>query len=458
MFIDSHAHLYDPKFDSDLERVLDRARAAGVERVLTFGDTMENSKRAIGLALRYPMSLAGVGVHPHHAREWSEEKLAELRKLAETPRVVAIGEIGLDYHYNHASRAVQRRAFREQLALAREMEMPVSIHCREAYEDLFEDLREEKAGELGGAIHCFSGEYEDAARLVDMGFYLGVGGTMTFPNAGPLRDAIKKIGIDYLTLETDAPYLAPQPKRGRRNEPAHLPYTARALAELTGHGYRDTARATRYNTQRAFRLSCDVEPQVVYIWEGRIYINLTNDCTNDCEFCHKFGEGVMRGVKVRLDAEPSEEAVLAAAVSPNYECYNEVVFSGLGEPTMRFDLLLRVARKLRGLGKRIVLETNGQAQLYHQESVIAQIEGLVDCLRVSLNAPTREAYNALCHPEDPERAFGAVCDLIRAAKGRIPEVVATALDLPEVDLEATRRLAEDELGVSFFIRPVERVT
>jgi TatD DNase family protein len=458
MFIDSHAHLFDPKFDSDLDRVLDRATTAGIERIITLGDNLENSKKAIGLALCYPMLLAAVGIHPHHAREWTDATEQSLRLFSETPRVVAIGEIGLDYHYHPDSCSIQRKVFRRQLALAHELGLPVAIHCREAYDDLLCDMKTEKAGEIGGAVHCFTGNLENARAIRDQGFYLGVGGTITFPNAQGLREIIVAIGIDYIILETDSPYLSPQCKRGRRNEPAHLPFIARIVADLTGHGYRDVARTTRYNTLCAFRLARDLEPQTVFILEGKIHINLTNDCTNDCRFCHKQGEGVLRGIRLRMTEAPSEQVILDALGEVPAEHYSEVVFSGLGEPTLRLDTLKKVASVLRGQGKRIVLETNGQANLSRKQSVLDELEGLVDSLRVSLNAPDRETYNTLCHPEDPEHAFDGVVAFLQQAKGRFPEVVATAVDLPEVHLEEVRTLAEKKIGVPLVVRPLERVT
>ncbi len=457
MFIDSHAHLFDRKFESDLDRVLERARTAGVERIVTLGDTIENSKRAIALALRHPMILAAAGVHPHHARSWNGTTEEELRRFTETPRVVAIGEIGLDYHYNPDSAHIQREVFRRQLALAREVGLPVSIHCRDAYDDLIEDLEAEEGHRVGGILHCFTGNLADARKLIEMGFYLGVGGTITFPNAEPLRNVIRETGIDFVVLETDSPYLAPQAKRGRRNEPAHLAYTARALADLTQHGYRDIARTTRYNTLRALRLCRDLDPQTVYVWEGQIYINITNDCTNDCEFCHKQGEGVLRGVRLAFSEPPSEDYILECLEDETLETYDSAVFSGLGEPTMRLKTLLRIAKALRNKGKRITLETNGQADLHRETSVLDDLEGVVDTLRVSLNASNREAYNSLCHPEDPERAFDAVVSFLKHAKDRFPEVVATSVDLPEIDLEAVRRLAEDDIGVPLVVREYERV-
>lgn len=457
MFIDSHAHLFDPKFDSDLDRVLERAHTAGIERIITLGDNIENSKRAIGLTLRHPTILAAVGIHPHHAREWTDATEQSLRLFCETPRVVAVGEIGLDYHYNPETCDIQRKVFRRQLALARELGLPVAIHCREAYDDLLSDLEAEKAEEIGGAVHCFTGNLENAVAIRDKGFYLGVGGTITFPNAQSLREIVVRIGIDYLLLETDSPYLSPQCKRGRRNEPAHLPFIARTVADLTEHAYRDVARTTRYNTLLAFRLAHDLEPQTVFILEGKIYINLTNDCTNDCRFCHKHGEGVLRGIRLRMPQAPSEETILEALGEVPAEHYSEVVFSGLGEPTLRLGTLKKIAGLLRAQGKRIILETNGQANLTREHSVLDELEGLVDSLRVSLNAPDRETYNNLCHPENPEHAFDGVVAFLEQAKGRFPEVVATAVDLPEINLKAVQALAEKKIGVPLVVRPLERV-
>ncbi len=456
MFFDSHAHLHDAKFERDIERVLDRARVAGVTRVITLGDNLASSRRAFSLSQRAPEVLAAVGVHPHAAAEWNGDSEKVLRELADSRRVVAIGEIGLDYHHHKFGHDKQRDVFRRQLAIARDLHLPVSMHCRESYADLIEDLRTERGPEIGGVCHCFSGTLADARAFVEMGFVLGVGGTITYPNAGELRDVIKAIGIQHIILETDAPYLAPQSKRGRRNEPANLPIAAKALAQLLGETYRDVARVTTYNTERAFKLSRDHAPESVYVIANQIHVNLTNLCTNNCDFCLRHGDGYYRGHKVRLDSAPHVEEIMRLAFQDGYEVYHELVFSGLGESFFRLEEIVRIATAAKEKGKRTIVQTNGQGLLLHGPELWTKLGNSIDEFSVSLNAPDRDTYNALCHPGDPEHAFPAVLEFVRQARDRGFKVVLTAMKLPEVDLGATRALAA-ELGLPLQVHTREPI-
>lgn len=446
MFFDSHSHLHDEKFARDIEPVIARAKAAGVDRILTLGDTLTASRRALALARRAPEVLAAVGVHPNCANEWNDRSEAELHELAESPRAVLIGEIGLDYHYHTVPHDRQRAVFRRQLAIAREHNMAVSIHCREAYADTIADLRAEKAEEIGGVLHCFGGTREDAQALIDLGFYLGVGGSCTYPKSDDLRETLRTVGLNHLLLETDSPYLSPQQKRGRRNEPAHIPIIARFLAEFLEEPYRDVARVTTYNTERAFRLSKEHLPQAVYVTRNAINVNLTNACSNHCEFCQRRGEGMVRGHQLILETPPKVTEIVEALGKAEYAAYKDVIFSGLGEALYRLDDMTQIGIEARRLGKRVLLQTNGQGLLLHGDALWDRLKLSVDSIAVSLNAPNQKLYNELCHPADPERAFPSILEFIREARRRGFNVFATALVLPEVDLSATRALCS-ELGI-----------
>jgi TatD DNase family protein len=251
--IDSHCHLDDPRFDSDREAVLERALAAGVEQMLTIGsgDGPPDLEAAIRLADRYAPVLASVGVHPHDARKATGETWRRMEQLLSHPKVVALGEIGLDYHYDNSPRDQQRTVFVEQMRLARDARKPIVIHTREAWEDTWQLLEEywRPAG-LGGIMHCFSGGPEEARRALDMGFYLAFGGVATYPNAEKVREAARSTPPGRLLVETDAPYLAPVPLRGRRNEPAFVAETARRLAEARGESAGQLARFTTENFRR----------------------------------------------------------------------------------------------------------------------------------------------------------------------------------------------------------------
>ncbi len=243
--IDSHCHLDDPAFEADVEAVIERALAAGVEGLLTIDPPL-------AFLDRFPTLLASAGVHPHTAGSATSETIPELRRRCEHPRIVAVGEIGLDYHYDFAPRDVQRRVFIDQLELAAELALPVIIHTREAWDDTFEILERHWRGQ--GIMHCFSGGPAEAARSVDLGFYLAFGGVITFPKADNVRSAAAAAPLDRLLLETDAPYLAPVPHRGKRNEPALLPHTAERLSAVRGLSLAELTAATTTNFQRLFSL------------------------------------------------------------------------------------------------------------------------------------------------------------------------------------------------------------
>ena len=255
MLIDSHAHLDDLRYDTDRDNVLQRAQTAGIEAIVTIGCDLATSQAAVALAHAHPNIFATIGVHPHEAKEIGEGWYESFRSLAQHPKVVAYGEIGLDYHYDHSPREIQRQRFREQIHLARELALPLVIHTREAQEDTVMILREEGAVDVGGVFHCFSGDPWLAKDALDLGFYLSFSGVLTFKNATMLRDIAKTVPLDRLMVETDCPYLAPIPYRGKRNEPAYVQYVAETLAEIRGNGsVESVARATVENTKRVFRI------------------------------------------------------------------------------------------------------------------------------------------------------------------------------------------------------------
>jgi len=245
--IDSHCHLDDKQFDPDRDEVIARARAAGIDRMMAIGtgDGPPDLEAALRLARTHPFIYATVGVHPHDASKAMPETNTALEALATDPKVLAIGEIGLDYHYDFSPRNVQRAVFIDQLNLAARVRKPIVIHTREAWDDTLRILREHWTG--AGIIHCFSGGPEEARQALDLGFYLAFGGVLTFPKADALREAARLAPEDRLLIETDAPYLAPVPKRGKRNEPAFIVETARRLAQVRGVAPERIAEVTTRN-------------------------------------------------------------------------------------------------------------------------------------------------------------------------------------------------------------------
>jgi len=254
-FIDSHCHLDHEQFNPDREAVIERAVAAGVTGMMAIGtgDVPPDLEAGIRLADRHPCLFATVGVHPHDAAKAEPSTLERLTTLLTHPKVLAIGEIGLDYHYDFSPRDAQRRVFITQINLAREARKPIVIHTREAWDDTIALLRGHWAPTgLGGIMHCFSGGPEQACQALDLGFYLSFGGIVTFPKALEIQEAARIAPADRILIETDAPYLAPVPNRGKRNEPAFIVETARKLAALRGETVEAIAAATTANFQRLF--------------------------------------------------------------------------------------------------------------------------------------------------------------------------------------------------------------
>ena len=251
--IDSHCHL-DMDFDADRDAVLARARTAGVAAMVTIGASgrFDANHAAVAIAAAHEPVYATVGVHPHEAASVDDAVIDALAELAAQPKVVAIGESGLDYHYEHSPRPAQREAFARFIQLAHRLGKPIVIHLREADDDAVDVLRAERGGEIGGVIHCFSGDAASARRFLDLGFHISFSGIATFKTAEPLREAARIVPSDRLMIETDAPFLAPIPYRGRRNEPALVVQTAATIAEVRGEPIEQVAAATTANTRRLF--------------------------------------------------------------------------------------------------------------------------------------------------------------------------------------------------------------
>ena len=264
--IDSHVHLDDRKFGSEVEAVISRAAAAGVRAMVSAGVDLESSRCTLKLAEQHPSVYAAVGFHPHEAAKMRPGDLQTLRSLAEHPRVVAIGEIGLDYYRDLAPRDVQRRVLQEQLTLAAELGLPVVIHSREASQDTFQTLSQWASevtpryqGRLLGVMHCFSGDADNALDYVALGFYISLAGPVTYPNARKTRDVATRVPLERLLVETDAPYLPPQGQRGQRNEPANVAAVVAEIGRLKETGSEEVACQTSRNAEAVFRLPPDTD-------------------------------------------------------------------------------------------------------------------------------------------------------------------------------------------------------
>jgi len=457
--IDTHCHLEMDEFDSDREAVIQRAKDAGIEAIITIGSDLEGNKGAVKLSEKYDLIYAAVGIHPHDAKDFSEDIFNQIKKWAILPRegqqggkVVAIGEIGLDYHYDNSPREIQKKVFRKQLVLAKETGLPAVIHSREAKKDTLDIIKQSEVTK--GVFHCFSGDMDMAERAMAMGFYISIAGPVTFKNAKKPREIVKAIPDDYLLIETDAPYLAPEPFRGKRNEPSYLIHIAKVIAELRGISTEDLARITTLNAKRLFGIGQMPEAgEIAYKIRDNLYLNITNRCTNRCSFCVRFLTDYVKGHNLRIVREPTEEELKNRIGDPSK--YKEVVFCGYGEPLLRLDLVRSLSQWIKENGGMVRINTNGHGNLINGRNVLPELKGIVDSISVSLDAHDEETYNKLCRPIY-RNAFREVIEFIKESEKYIPHVEATVVELEGVDIEKCRAIT-DGLGIKLRIRKLHRV-
>jgi TatD DNase family protein len=451
-FIDTHCHLEMRQYDKDRDAVIKRAEDSGLEALITISSDIESNTVALGLAEKYPIVYASVGIHPHDAKDFSDDICNKFRQWSEKKKVVAIGETGLDYHYDNSPRAVQRDVFRKHLALAKEVDLPAIMHSREAKDDTIAIMRESDI--TRGVLHCFSGDQEMAEKAMMMGIHISFAGPVTFNNARKAREIAQIIPDDYLLIETDAPYLTPSPHRGKRNEPSYIIHTARAIADARGVTVEDIARITTLNAKRLFKIGQVAEKgEIAYKIRNSLYLNITNRCTNRCSFCVRSRKDFVKGHNLKLAVEPSSDELIAAIGDPKQ--YKEIVFCGYGEPLLRLDVVKHVASWIKKGGGQVRINTNGHGNLIHKRNILPELHNLVDSLSISIDAPDREAYERVCVPMF-SNAFDGILDFIRESKKYVPSIQLTVVDTGDIDTGKCKNVAED-LGVGFRIRNLDRV-
>lgn len=457
--IDTHTHLNFPQYDKDRDDVIKRAFEGFVAAIVEIGsgEGLASNTRAVKMAEEHDDIFAAVGIHPNDAEAADlDSVIGEIKKLASSSKVVAIGEIGLDYYHETTPRNLQKKAYIKQLELADELKLPVSLHIRDAHEDNLQILREARGMLNGGVFHCFSGDLNTALEAVQMGFCISIPGVITFKNDALFKEIVKNVKIENIVLETDSPYLAPVPFRGKRNEPLYIKYIAEEIAKILDLSFEDVARITTENARRIFRLPGFVpEGKIAYPIRKSLYINLTNRCTIGCTFCPKrTGKLEVKGYNLKLAKEPSVEDVFRAV--GQYNDYDEIVFCGFGESTLRLEIMKTLAEKFKKDGAWVRLDTDGLANLVHGRNVLPELKGKIDAASISLNAPDPETYVKLCPSKYGADAFHAVIAFIKEAKKYIPDVTASVVGVPGVDIEACRKLAE-EMGVKFRLREYQEL-
>ena len=447
--IDTHAHLHIKQFDQDRDQVIENAFSHGVEKIINVGCDLISSQESILLADKYEHIYATAGFHPHDAKDLTDYALKEIKALASHKKVVAIGEIGLDFYRNLSPPADQIKAFKNQIQLARELKLPMVVHVRDAWEKALAILKETEADQVGGVLHSFTGNLEQAYIALDMGFYLSFNGMLTYRDSKTLKVA-RKIPMDSILVETDSPYLSPIPQKDKRNQPAYLKYVIEKLAELFSPlSFNDVERITAVNACFLFKLIKTIPCQVAYPIRDSLYLNITNRCSNACVFCVRNYTDFVKGHNLRLNQEPTFSEVISAM--DGLEKYREVVFCGYGEPTIRLDLLKEVARYLKSKNVQVRLNTNGQGNLINRRNIVAELVGLIDVVSVSLNVDNGEKYDRLCKSKFGENTFEKVIDFMKECRKRQLKTIITVLDIPEVDLKRCEKIA-GELGVELRVR------
>ncbi len=454
MIIDTHTHLDFPDYGNEVEEVIVRAKEVGVEYFINVGVNVQSSMKSIDLARRFSEVYASVGIHPNEASHISEDDWASIETLATKEKVVAIGETGLDYYRDRSGHDEQKKLFHRHLELAKRMGLPVVIHNRDASSDCLDVLRSYE-GDIEGVIHCFSGDKECADKFLALGFHISFAGPVTFPKSTALREVVKTVPAEKLLLETDCPFLAPQLKRGKRNEPSYLDHVIPLLAELQKLSIADIKRITTHNAKKLFRIGeIDTQGKIAYVIRNSLYLNITSRCPNRCLFCSRETAPYVKGYYLGLESDPTIEELITAIGDPSR--YDEVVFCGFGESTERLEVLTSVARYLKERGAVVRLDTNGLGDLINGRSICEELEGLIDTICISLNSDSADEYQRLCQPSFDGRAYPSLISFIKKAKEFIPDVMVSVVSVPGVDIESCRKIAE-ELGVRFRVREYNNV-
>ena len=451
MFIDTHAHLFYPNFKDDLNDVLNRAKEEGIDNILIPATDIATSKEVIGLTGKYDFIYGAVGVHPHDSENWDKSWINELKELAAHNKIKAIGEIGLDYYYDFSPVEKQKEAFRDQIELAIELNLPIVVHTRESDDDIYEIIKSYKDTDLKAQFHCFSGDKEKAKRLLDRGHYISFTGNITFKKADELREVVKYIPLNKLMIETDSPFLTPVPHRGKRNEPAYVKLVGEQIAEIHNISLEDVGRVTSYNAFKFFGIGEIPKVSYTYQLNGNLYVNITNRCNADCYFCEREDEAVLKGynLSMKKSEEPGAEKYIQEIGDPKN--YNEIIFCGYGEPTIRWEVVKKISKYVKENGGVTRLNTDGHGNVINKKDITPEMKGIIDTVSVSLNSADPEQYSQIMGID--KKMFFEMKDFVEKVKQFVKNVVLTIVTVDNIDIEKARKFTEDELGVTFRERP-----
>lgn len=450
MFVDTHAHLFYENFKDDFDEVIFRAKENGVDYILVPATDLKTAEETLQLCDKYDFIYAAVGIHPHDTKNWDDSLLKQIEKIAAHPKVVAIGEIGLDYYYDFSPKTQQIKAFKSQLDLALKLELPVIIHNRDSDEDMMEIISSYCSTGLKAQFHCFNASLNDAIEYMKMSHFISFTGNITFKKSEELRNILKHIDLNHLLLETDSPFMTPVPYRGKRNEPAFVKYVADKVAEVHKITTDEVARITSLNAFRMFGIGNKPQTSFTYKLGNALYINVTNRCNADCVFCRRKEDPFLRGYNLAMtkSEEPQAEVYIKEIGDPKQ--YDEIVFCGYGEPTIRWDVVKQVAQYVKQNGGRTRLNTNGHGNIINKKDITPEMKNLIDVVSISFNSFNPKQYSDLMNVD--ENHFNQMLDFAKKAKQYVQKVVMTVVDFDEVEIEQARKFIEEEIGAEFRVR------
>ncbi len=450
MFVDTHAHLFFDNFDGEVDQVIDRAVNDGIDYILVPSTDLKTAEQVAELTEKYEIVYGAVGVHPHDTKEWDNSWLKKIEELSKLEKIVAIGEIGLDYYYDYSPKEKQLEAFKAQIDLALKLDLPIIVHNRDSDDDLMKVIGGYCSSGLKAQFHCFNSTAENAQELINMNYMISFTGNITFKKADDLRKLVKAVGLDHLLLETDSPFMTPIPHRGKRNEPSNVKYVAEKIAEIHETDVKEVARLTSLNAFKLFGIGKKKETVNTYQIGDSLYINVTNRCNAHCYFCTRKEDPVIHGYNLGMkkDEEPGPEVYISEIGDPTK--YKEIVFCGYGEPTIRWDVIKKVAKYVKDKSGRTRLNTNGHGNFINKRDITPEFKNLIDVVSVSLNTFDPKQYARIMGLETG--LYNEMINFTRQAKQFAEKVVMSIVTIDEVDIEKARRIAEDKIGVEFRVR------
>ena len=450
MFIDTHAHLFFENYKDDVDEVINRAKENGIDYIIIPATDLKTASEAISLAEKYEQVYATVGIHPHDTKDWNEPLIPEIEKLAKHPKVVAIGEIGLDYYYDFSPKDQQLKAFKSQLELAIKLELPVVIHNRDSDKDMLDVIKSYCGTGLKAQFHCYNGSVDDAIEFMRMSHFISFTGNITFKKSDGLREILKHIDLNHLLLETDSPFMTPVPYRGKRNEPAYVTYVAKQIAEVHKISIEEVGRISSLNSFRFFGIGSPPKTSYTYLLGNSLYINITNRCNADCTFCRRKEDPFLRGYNLGMkkSQEPTADVYIKEIGDPTK--YDEIVFCGYGEPTIRWGIVKEIAKYVKENGGKTRINTDGHGNLINKRDITPEMKDLIDVVSISFNSFDSKQYAKLMRVS--ENHFEEMKNFARLAKPFVKKVVMSVVSLDEVEIEKSRKVVEEEIGAEFRVR------